>query len=104
MVEASDLKSPECPRPVLGLIERFGLHRGSYKKPDYKEAQVRDEFINPFFEALGWDIHNKEGYAEAYRDVVHEDAIKVGGFTKAPARTRMYTEQKEAMLSTEDTD
>ncbi len=27
---------------------------------------------------------NKAGYAEAYRDVIHEDAIKIGGATKAP--------------------
>ena len=42
------------------------------------------EFINPFFEALGWDVTNKAGHAEAYKDVIHEDAIKVGGATKAP--------------------
>lgn len=84
MVDASGLKLPECPRTVLDLIERFGLHRESYKDPEYKEAQVRDEFLNPLFEELGWDIHNKKGYAEAYKDVVHEDAIKVGGSTKAP--------------------
>jgi hypothetical protein len=29
-------------------------------------------------------VHNEAGYADAYKDVVHEDAIKVGGTTKAP--------------------
>ncbi len=29
-------------------------------------------------------MQNKQGYAEAYKDVVHEDAVKVGGMTKAP--------------------
>src|SRR3990170_6660021 len=38
----------------------------------------------PFFESLGWDVANKEGYAEAYKDVIHEDAVKIGGWTKAP--------------------
>lgn len=33
---------------------------------------------------LGWDLANKAGYAEAYKDVIHEDAIKIGGATKAP--------------------
>jgi hypothetical protein len=84
MVDPGELSAPECPPVVLGLIDRFALHRDSYKDPDYKEAQVRDEFLNPLFEQLGWDIHNKKGYAEAYKDVVHEDAIKVGGSTKAP--------------------
>jgi len=35
------------------------------------------EFLDPFFEELGWDITNKQGYAEAYKDVIHEDAIKL---------------------------
>jgi len=38
----------------------------------------------PSFNALGWDIYNKQGYAEAYNDVIHEDAIKVGSVVKAP--------------------
>jgi hypothetical protein len=25
--------------------------------------------------ALGWDLDNRAGYAEAYKDVIHEDAI-----------------------------
>ena len=41
-------------------------------------------FIDPFFTPLGWDVDNKQGYAEQYKDVVHEDAIKVGGLTKSP--------------------
>jgi len=45
---------------------------------------VRREFIDPMFAALGWDVDNRAGYAEAYKDVIHEDAIKVGGATKAP--------------------
>jgi len=46
----------------------------------------RREFIDPYFETLGWDITNKAGYAEAYKDVIHEDAIKVGA-ARAPAFT-----------------
>ncbi len=48
------------------------------------ETQVRIEFIDPFFEAMGWDVGNKQGHAEQYKDVVHEDTIKIGGSTKAP--------------------
>ena len=35
-------------------------------------------------EELGWDMRNRQGYSEAYKDVIHEDSIKVGGVTKAP--------------------
>ena len=73
-----------APDRVVQLTETFANNIDSYKKGIYNETQVRQEFINPFFEELGWDITNKQGYAEAYKDVIHEDAIKVGGVTKAP--------------------
>lgn len=66
------------------LVERFARNLDAYKRADYKEAHVRVEFIDPFFETLGWDVRNVRGYAEQYKDVVHEDAIKVSGATRAP--------------------
>jgi len=56
----------------------------NYRSPDYKEAELRQEFINPLFECLGWDMANKRGHAEAYKDVVHEESIKIGANMKAP--------------------
>ncbi len=72
------------PPQVLELIQRFDRNREAYRSPHYNETQLRREFLDPFFKALGWDIDNEQGYAEAYKDVVHEDAIKVGEGTKAP--------------------
>ncbi|HEV8014031.1 MAG TPA: type I restriction enzyme HsdR N-terminal domain-containing protein [Stellaceae bacterium] len=73
------------PKEVLALIERFSDNKASYmSNSGYNETQVRHEFIDPLFEALGWDINNKNGYAEAYKDVIHEDAIKIAGRSKAP--------------------
>ena len=69
---------------ILKLVERFERNVEAYKKGRYNETQLRREFIDPFFEALGWDVANTNGYAEAYKDVIHEDAIKIGGATKAP--------------------
>jgi hypothetical protein len=45
---------------------------------------LRQQFINPLFECLGWDMENRQGHAPDYQDVIHEDAIKIGGATKAP--------------------
>jgi hypothetical protein len=72
------------PRIILDLVERFERNREAYKSGGYNETQVRREFLDPFFKALGWDIDNEQGYAEAYKDVIHEDAIKVGEGTRAP--------------------
>ena len=72
------------PEVVQQLVDRFGENRVHYRAPTDNEAQVRQEFINPMFKALGWDMDNEQGYAEAYKDVVHEDAIRVGDAVKAP--------------------
>ena len=58
-------------------MTRFEEQYDSYKNSDYNETQTRRDFIDPFFKALGWDIDNEEGYAEAYREVIHEDKVKI---------------------------
>lgn len=72
------------PPQVLDLVQRFDRNRDAYKSPHYNETQLRREFLDPLFKSLGWDMDNEQGYAEAYKDVIHEDAIKVGEATKAP--------------------
>ncbi|MFA5293035.1 MAG: TaqI-like C-terminal specificity domain-containing protein [Phycisphaerae bacterium] len=75
---------PKAPEVIKRLTDDFNRNIESFKEAGYNETQLRREFIDPFFEALGWDIANKAGIAPAYRDVIHEDAIKIGGTTKAP--------------------
>ena len=74
----------DVPDKILELVERFQNNQAEYRQPAYKETQLRREFLDPLFKALGWDVDNEQGYAEAYKDVVHEDAIKMGRATKAP--------------------
>ncbi len=69
---------------ISDLVERFARNKDVYKNPKYNETQLRREFLDPFFSALGWDMDNKQGNAEQYKDIVHEDAIKITGTTKAP--------------------
>jgi hypothetical protein len=73
-----------APREILDLVARFEQQLDAYKSGQYNETQLRREFLDPFFKALGWDIDNEQGYAEAYKDVIHEDAIRMGSATKAP--------------------
>lgn len=69
---------------IQELVTRFEEQIDSYKQADYNETLTRRDFIDPFFKALGWDVDNSQGYAEAYREVIHEDRVKVGKATKAP--------------------
>lgn len=72
------------PPEIVSLIEKFETHKDAYKSGKYNETQLRREFLDPFFEALGWDVFNKQGFSETYKEVLHEDKIKVNGSTKAP--------------------
>lgn len=71
-------------RKIKELVERFEEQYDSYRRAEYNETLTRKDFIDPFFKALGWDINNENGYAESYREVIHEDRVKVGSGTKAP--------------------
>jgi len=88
MTETADphhITAPDDTRDVVAeLVERYRRDADQYARESYKEARLRVEFIDPFFKALGWDIANEQGYAEPYKEVIHEDAIKVRGATKAP--------------------
>jgi hypothetical protein len=73
-----------APTAVLDLVARFRDQRQGYLSPSYNETQLRREFLDPFFQCLGWDVHNRAGYAEAYKEVIHEDALRVEGAARAP--------------------
>jgi len=98
-----------APQIILDLIERFERNQDAYKSGSYNETQARHEFIDPFFEALGWDVNNKAGNAEAYKDVIHEDAVKVSGVTKAPdysfrigGQRKFFVEAKKPSVNIKD--
>jgi hypothetical protein len=74
----------KVPEAVEELVERFGRNAEAYRSSAYNEEQLRVEFINPFWKALGWDVENEAGHALAYRDVLHEEALPAGGGSKAP--------------------
>lgn len=73
-----------APAELQLLVERFRDNREDYRSHQYNETQLRREFVDPLFELLGWDVSNTRGWAEAYKQVVHEDRVKVGGSSKAP--------------------
>ncbi|ATO13236.1 restriction endonuclease subunit M [Micromonospora sp. WMMA2032] len=74
----------EAPATVRRLVARFERDERFLRSPQYGEADSRKEFIDPLFTALGWDLSNASGHADAYKDVVHEYSLKVGGSHKAP--------------------
>ena len=73
-----------APREIEELVERFERNVEAYKSGRYNETQLRREFIDPFFKALGWDVENRGGRLGLQREVIHEDSVQVRESTKNP--------------------
>jgi len=50
-----------APKQIVELVERFENNIGEYRAGHYNETELRRDFVDPFFEALGWDVGNKKG-------------------------------------------
>ena len=61
-----------APNAVAQLVDRFDRDRRVFLSPDHKEEQLRAEFLNPFFTALGWEMDNKQGLSETFKQVINE--------------------------------
>ncbi|WP_157150026.1 Eco57I restriction-modification methylase domain-containing protein [Brachyspira sp. SAP_772] len=74
----------EVYKKVEELVIKFRNNREQYTNKNYNETETRRDFLDPFFEAFGWDVSNRACKSQTYRDVIHEDKVKVGKETKAP--------------------
>jgi hypothetical protein len=87
---------------VARLCQYFTINRQSFLAHGVKEAHIRQSLIDPFFEALGWDMRNAAMAAPQYREVITEDSLEVEGQQKAPDYTfrvgtlaKFYVEAKK---------
>ena len=80
----TSLEQQAAPPEISALVEKFSEHRETYRRPGYNETQLRQDFLDPFFVALGWDVYNRDGIHENYRDVILEHALRVEKSVKAP--------------------
>ena len=60
-----------APAIIHKLIETFENNLDEYHSRK-NETELRREFLDKFFEALGWDVSNENGFDEAHKEVVHE--------------------------------
>ncbi|HOP66705.1 MAG TPA: N-6 DNA methylase, partial [Methanoregulaceae archaeon] len=74
--------SSQVPEAILKLVEKYDYHQAAYKRGQFNETQLRREFVDPFFKTLGWDVDNTGGYSELYKEVIHEDPIRIRGSTE----------------------
>jgi len=70
-----------APAIIHKLVETFEQNLDSYRSTK-NETELRREFLDKFFTALGWDVANEKGYDEAGKEVVHEFSVEVAGQQK----------------------
>ena len=54
---------------IKELCNRFDANIDQYMRTDYKEEDVKVEFISPMFKALGWDVDNESNNSTQFQDV-----------------------------------
>lgn len=54
------------------LVQKYEQERDYYRTSRFNETQVRNEFLDPLFELLGWDIRNISGKNTNEREVLLE--------------------------------
>lgn len=68
---------------VQKLINDFEQQEAYYTSKDFQETETRNRFIDPFFEALGWDFH-QTNISKSEWDVHREFSQKDNSTTKKP--------------------
>ena len=82
---------------IKQLIEKYTADRDYYLTSMYNETLLRSDFLDPFFELLGWDIKNNAGKPTNEREVILEEALKANAseHSKKPDYTfRLFSERK----------
>lgn len=79
------------------LVRKYEQDRAFYLTAKFNETLLRSDFLDPFFELLGWDIKNVAGKRTGEREVLLEEPLKAdaASHTKKPDYTfRLYGERK----------
>lgn len=73
---AEQVPVPAVPEAVRRLVQRFEEEHDRIFDKAYKEANVRQDFLDPLFNALGWNTTNS-------REVQHERSVRIKRETKS---------------------
>jgi type I restriction-modification system DNA methylase subunit len=91
---------------IQSLVRKFEQDKNHYLQKGYPEAQVRIDFLNPFFDALGWDIENKAHKPPHERDVIvelsPETSLRPDYNFRINGNTKFFVEAKAPWVPLDD--
>ena len=98
-----------APDKIKSLVESFHRNIDDYKVGRKNETELRREYLDPFFTELRWDVENKAGYSDAYKDVIHEYSLKTKDVREAPdycfrigGTRKFFVEAKKPSVNVKD--
>lgn len=63
---------------IQELADRFASNQSEYESSGYLESQLRMDFVDELFRALGWDVVNKNKLSRLQREVLVEKGDTTG--------------------------
>ena len=66
-------------KEIAHLVEAFDRDAQAMRDSGYKETTLRLEFLDTFFESLGWDVRNRHGSPLHLREVLVENRTEQPG-------------------------
>ena len=54
-----NMSTPYVPQKVFDLVKTFDRNSDEYRDANFNEANLRIQFVNPLFKALGWDMDDE---------------------------------------------
>src|ERR1700745_4170891 len=67
---------------IKELVNDFRAGEKHYLSKEYQEAEVRKDFIDKFWIALGWDVHHDKQKNPFEQEVKVEKGVNVSGAQK----------------------
>ena len=106
--DAEGIIALPAPQEIVKLVDQFSRRINEYRSSLYNETELRNEFVNPFFAALGWDMDNRQGLAGDLKEVKVEESIRVEESVKNPdysfrlgRKLKFFVETKKPSINIE---
>jgi hypothetical protein len=94
-------------KAIHRLVEKFLAHKSEYESSGYLESQLRTDFIDELFKALGWDIINRRNLSRVQREVLVEKGDTTGRpdySFRVNGENRFFVETKTPFRGTDKPD